>query len=74
MGGAKAKQTKSVCGGQGFRGRYQKELKALKSKWKSNLYFKDHAIWEIPLNIKVKMFHYLGYKIAQYFQLQNLCH
>lgn len=73
MGGVKAKQTERVCRGQGFRGYDQKESKALKSKWKSSLYFKDRAIWEILLNIKVKMFYYLGYKISQYFQLQNLC-
>lgn len=32
---------------------HQKELKALKCKCKSNLYFKDHANWEILFNIKV---------------------
>lgn len=31
----------------------KKALKALKSKCKSNLYFKDHAIGEISLHIKV---------------------
>lgn len=49
----------------------KKELKALKSKCKSNLCFKDHAIGEISLHIKVGIFYYGGSKIAQYFQVQN---
>lgn len=49
----------------------KKELKALKSKRKSNLCLKDHAIGEISLHIKAGIFYYGGSKIAQYFQLQN---
>ena len=49
----------------------RRELKALKSKCKSNLYFKDRAIGEISLHIKVGIFYYGGSKKAQYFQLQN---
>lgn len=64
-GGDKLKQTENLGSS------VKKELKALKSKRKSNLCLKDHAIGEISLHIKAGIFYYGGSKIAQYFQLQN---